>query len=156
MQSTNNMELEGAIKSYDWGKLGPESKVATLAQANNSSFVIDNGQCYAELWMGDHVSGPSIIRGTGQSLDQLLANENGLIGGMNKLPFLLKVLSIGKALSIQVHPSKVCPAAVFDVTMKNFLFKIFRPKLRNSLLIVLTYIKIPITNLNWQLLLQHF
>ncbi len=72
------------------------------------SFIIDSEKCYAELWMGDHVSGPSIISATGQSLDQLLSKENGLIGGMGKLPFLLKVLSIGKALSIQVHPSKVC------------------------------------------------
>lgn len=101
------MELEGAIKSYDWGKLGSQSKVATLHRANNTSFIIDNGKCYAELWMGDHVSGPSIVSGTGQSLDKLLADDNGLIGGMDKLPFLLKVLSIGKALSIQVHPSKV-------------------------------------------------
>lgn len=104
------MELEGAIKSYDWGKLGSQSKVATLAKANNSSFSIDNGKCYAELWMGDHVSGPSVIAASGQSLDQLLSKQNGLIGGMDKLPFLLKVLSIGKALSIQVHPSKVCPS----------------------------------------------
>ncbi|XP_037051960.1 mannose-6-phosphate isomerase [Bradysia coprophila] len=100
------MELEGAIKSYDWGKLGAQSKVATLAKANNLSFNIDNENCYAELWMGDHVSGPSIVSGTDQSLDQLLAKDKELIGGMSKLPFLLKVLSIGKALSIQVHPSK--------------------------------------------------
>jgi len=100
------MELEGAIKSYDWGKLGSQSKVATLAKSNNSSFIIDNEQCYAELWMGDHISGPSTITSTGQSLDQLLSNDSSLIGDMIKLPFLLKVLSIGKALSIQVHPSK--------------------------------------------------
>lgn len=100
------MELEGAIKSYDWGKLGALSKVATLAKANNSSFTIDTENCYAELWMGDHVSGPSVVSGTDQTLDKLLTKDNGLIGGMIKLPFLLKVLSIGKALSIQVHPSK--------------------------------------------------
>lgn len=102
------MELEGAIKSYDWGKLGSQSKVATLAKSNDSSFIIDNDKCYAELWMGDHISGPSVVTSTKQSLDQLLIGDNRLIGGMDKLPFLLKVLSIGKALSIQVHPSKVC------------------------------------------------
>lgn len=101
------MELEGAIKSYDWGKLGSQSKVAVLAKSNDSSFVIDNENCYAELWMGDHVSGPSTITSTRQSLNQLLSKDNLLIGGMDKLPFLLKVLSVGKALSIQVHPSKV-------------------------------------------------
>lgn len=146
------MELEGAIKAYDWGKLGSESKVATLAQANNSSFIIDNEKCYAELWMGDHVSGPSIIRGTGKSLDQLLANENGLIGGMSKLSFLLKVLSIGKALSIQVHPSKVCPARVFMKKWNLMFFLNCRLKLQNCLLVDLTCTKIPITSQNWQLL----
>lgn len=110
------MELEGAIKSYDWGKLGALSKVATLAKANNSSFTIDTENCYAELWMGDHVSGPSVVSGTGETLDQLLTKDNGLIGGMSKLPFLLKVLSIGKALSIQVHPSKVMRTKVTGVT----------------------------------------
>lgn len=101
------MELQGAIKSFDWGKLGSESKVAQLAHSNKSSFIIDNEKCYAELWMGDHVSGPSTVTSTQQTLDELLLTDNTLIGGMSKLPFLLKVLSIGKALSIQVHPNKV-------------------------------------------------
>lgn len=113
------MELEGAIKSYDWGKLGSQSKVATLHRSNNASFTVDEDKCYAELWMGDHVSGPSIVASTGQTLDQLLSNDNGLIGGMDKLPFLFKVLSIGKALSIQVHPSKVRLRKVALFSHKN-------------------------------------
>lgn len=142
------MELDGAIKSYDWGKLGAQSKVATLAKANNSSFNIDNENCYAELWMGDHVSGPSIISGTDQSLDRFLSNDTGLIGGMDKLPFLLKVLSIGKALSIQVHPSKVMPDDVVSATQRTLNVSNFSLKLRNYLLVVLTCTKIPITSQN--------
>lgn len=106
------MELIPDIKSYDWGKLGHESEVAALAHANG--LAVDAAQPYAEWWIGDHVSGPSRVRRTGESLAAVIEREPALIGvdagatdGTNKLPFLLKVLSIRKALSIQVHPSKV-------------------------------------------------
>lgn len=46
------MEICGAIKSYDWGRLGRDSKVATLALANETKFVevFSDGTPYAELW----------------------------------------------------------------------------------------------------------
>ncbi len=65
----------------------------------------------AELWMGAHPSAPSGVHET--TLDKLIAaapeRELGAqcaarFGG--RLPFLLKVLSAEKALSIQVHPSR--------------------------------------------------
>ena len=51
---------------------------------------------YAELWMGTHPSGPTTLR-DGSTLEDA-------VGG--PLPFLFKVLSAGKALSIQAHPCK--------------------------------------------------
>lgn len=57
--------------------------------------------------MGDHVSGPSLLKKTGETLDKVLSQDKSSIGGMEKLPFLFKVLSITKPLSIQVHPNKV-------------------------------------------------
>ncbi len=65
----------------------------------------------AELWMGAHPSAPSGVAWT--TLDEVIAAapERALgaecaarFGG--RLPFLLKVLSAGQALSIQVHPSR--------------------------------------------------
>ena len=65
----------------------------------------------AELWMGAHPSAPSGVGWT--TLDEVIAAapERALgaecaarFGG--RLPFLLKVLSAAKALSIQVHPSR--------------------------------------------------
>lgn len=58
--------------------------------------------------MGDHVSGPSTLKATGQSLAAYIAANKSTIGDMASLPFLFKVLSIAKPLSIQVHPNKVC------------------------------------------------
>jgi len=102
------MEICGAIKSYDWGRLGSESKVATLALANGAKPGQDivDGTPYAELWMGDHVSGSATFKATGETLRSFIEANKSSIGGRDNLPFLLKVLSIQKPLSIQVHPNK--------------------------------------------------
>jgi mannose-6-phosphate isomerase len=66
--------------------------------------------------MGTHVSGPSRISSTGELLSDHLKANPDLIGRAvlekfkedqtGDLPFLFKVLSIEKALSIQTHPDK--------------------------------------------------
>lgn len=101
------MEILGDVKNYDWGKLGKESEVSKLASLNDVTFVSESDKTYSELWMGDHVSGPSKLKKTGELLGDFLVKDcAGNIGGQKKLPFLFKVLSIRKALSIQCHPNK--------------------------------------------------
>ncbi|CAG9862507.1 unnamed protein product [Phyllotreta striolata] len=106
------MELLCSVQNYDWGKIGLESKVALLSRGNDSKFEICDKTPYAELWMGTHVNGPSIIKETGQHLSAYLEENVEALGRKtaetfhDQLPFLLKVLSINKALSIQIHPSK--------------------------------------------------
>lgn len=63
--------------------------------------------------MGTHASLPSIDISTGKTLQELIAADNSALGpsvikkfGLGRLPFLFKVLSIEKALSIQAHPDK--------------------------------------------------
>lgn len=92
------MEIVGNVKNYDWGKLGSNSEVAKLALLNSTKFQVNEQTPYSELWMGDHPSGPSSIKSNDKELSTVLSD---------KLPFLFKVLSIRKALSIQVHPNKV-------------------------------------------------
>ena len=103
------MEICGAIKSYEWGAVGNNSKVAQLALNNDEKFRKEFGEQtpFAELWMGDHVSGPSVVKQSGESLIDLVNKDKSVIGQMEKLPFLFKVLSINKPLSIQTHPNKV-------------------------------------------------
>ncbi|KAM8706595.1 hypothetical protein ACLKA7_010802 [Drosophila subpalustris] len=91
------MELTGWVKTYDWGKQGIQSAVAQLAMANDPDFVLNDEETYAEMWMGTHFCGVSIVKETGETLDRVLKKD---------LPYLFKVLSIRKALSIQVHPNK--------------------------------------------------
>ena len=85
----------------------------------------------AELWIGAHKSGSSIVdcacgacNGcccSGQSLvDYIDGNPSFLgIGDSSKFPFLLKILAIGGALSIQCHPDKVQAAAGYEAERKN-------------------------------------
>ncbi|KAN0091204.1 RmlC-like cupin domain containing protein [Tylopilus felleus] len=104
------------LQKYDWGKIGSQSKVAQLAAgADVPGFILDNSAPYAELWMGTHVKSPSGVVGSSSSLSEVLAANPHLIGSevsnkfptsLGNLPFLFKVLSINKALSIQTHPDK--------------------------------------------------
>ncbi|XP_053662607.1 mannose-6-phosphate isomerase [Anopheles marshallii] len=103
------MEILGNVKNYEWGKLGRQSFVAQLALSNNPQLKVEEESPYAELWMGDHVNGPAMVRSNSKGLDEVIrADPHGMIGTADgQLPFLLKVLSIRKALSVQVHPDKV-------------------------------------------------
>ncbi|XP_073293780.1 mannose-6-phosphate isomerase 2-like [Primulina huaijiensis] len=113
------VRLKCCVKNYDWGKVGIESSVAWL-HAKNSGEVIRDDDPYAEFWMGSHDSGPSYVIvpvGYGcsddlMSLKEWIERNPAVLGdgvlrkwGPN-LPFLFKVLSVAKALSIQAHPDK--------------------------------------------------
>ncbi|KAH9956794.1 mannose-6-phosphate isomerase [Russula dissimulans] len=109
-------KLAPTVQQYDWGKIGTSSKVAVYAQsAGISGFHVDESKPYAELWMGTHSKSPSLVLSSGETLASYLSKNQNLIGEKvsakfaaddGNLPFLLKVLAIGKALSIQSHPDK--------------------------------------------------
>jgi len=105
-------QLIPKAQNYAWGKIGSKSKVAELVSNAYNHITIDNTKNYAELWMGTHPNAPSVKMDTGENLkDVVLANPQLLTPGIaskyhGDLPFLLKVLSIQKALSIQAHPDK--------------------------------------------------
>ncbi|KAF3908821.1 hypothetical protein ABW21_db0202412 [Orbilia brochopaga] len=105
-------ELRCGVNNYEWGKTGSSSCAAHFA-STKAGITIDESKPYAELWMGTHPSLPSIDLETGRSLQDLISLNESLLGpavvgrfGTGKLPFLFKVLSIRKALSIQAHPDK--------------------------------------------------
>ena len=92
----NVVPLRPAIKDYAWGIRGLDSRVARFALESGIIDEVDPDTPYAELWLGTHPSGPTTLR-DGMTLEHY-------VGG--QLPFLFKVLSAGKALSIQAHPCK--------------------------------------------------
>lgn len=122
--------LQCKAQNYAWGKIGHDSLVAQLLAANPSTIpstpIMDPNRPYAELWMGTHPSAPSMVileereKESGNSSFSVLPLKNFITphnlgkdhaatfgASHNDLPYLFKVLSIEKALSIQAHPDKL-------------------------------------------------
>lgn len=108
--------LKPTTKSYEWGKDRESSLVASLSEKTNADSPDrrSSSDKFAELWMGDHPSAPSGVSLPGSqssdNLREMLRRGPSMLGeklaGDARLPFLLKVLSIQKALSIQAHPDR--------------------------------------------------
>ena len=107
-------KLDCAVQSYAWGKFGNNSSVAKFKAAQNIDFIINENKPYAELWMGTHINGPSIIMVNEKNHIKL----NEYIG--TELPFLFKILSVNQALSIQAHPNKQLASFLHEKDPKNY------------------------------------
>lgn len=91
--------LRNVVQPYDWG---PVDGIARLVGSEPT------GGHEAELWVGTHGRGPSTVVGGDPA-----AEGRTLAEVVGDLPFLLKVLSIGQALSVQAHPSAEQASAGF-------------------------------------------
>jgi mannose-6-phosphate isomerase len=105
--------LDNPVRHYAWG-----------SACDIPEFLGEpaDGTPQAELWMGAHPGDSSrVLRGgTSRSLLDLIAADPGAELGPavaaqygGRLPFLLKVLSAGQPLSLQVHPDRERAAARF-------------------------------------------
>ncbi|KAF9167965.1 Mannose-6-phosphate isomerase [Actinomortierella ambigua] len=130
--------LECKVQSYEWGKIGSSSKVARFA-ASAPSFQLDENKPYAELWMGTHPNAPSTVYGTNKTLESVLAADPSLVTPHlhrqynGHLPFLFKVLSIEKALSIQAHPDKQLAAKLFKEHPQHYKDPNHKPEMAIAL-----------------------
>lgn len=89
-------KLIATYQSYHWGKSGEKSEVAALIK---DQVTIDPLARYAELWMGAHIKSPSTFTVNNEPAKTLYQIHP-------ELKYLLKVLSVDTALSIQAHPNK--------------------------------------------------
>mmetsp|Transcript_7958 Transcript_7958/g.14387 ORF Transcript_7958/g.14387 Transcript_7958/m.14387 type:complete len:319 (-) Transcript_7958:68-1024(-) len=97
---TRVQRLRGSVQDYAWGKPSasdPLVKRIYDSQCEASSLPPSNLEKYAEIWLGTHPNGPSTLIDSNTTLKSYLTPSNDL-------PYLLKVLSISKVLSIQSHP----------------------------------------------------
>ncbi|MGD1007071.1 MAG: mannose-6-phosphate isomerase, class I [Ignavibacteriaceae bacterium] len=103
-------KLLNKIQYYEWGSKNENAFIPNLLGIPAVSDLP-----YAELWIGAHPKAPSEIEIDGKSypLDKVIEQFPVEILGKyasekfdRKLPFLLKVLSAARALSIQTHPNK--------------------------------------------------
>ena len=108
------LKMANPVREYDWGSTGA---LATLEGREPS------GRPEAELWMGAYPAASSRLRqpdGSKVSLAAAIHTNPVAVLGQEcatrfgaRLPFLLKVLAVARALSIQVHPSHAQAAAGF-------------------------------------------
>lgn len=96
--------LSPVVKSYDWG-----SRTALPELLGRTS---PAPRPIAEIWFGAHDSDPSLAP-DGRRLDAIIAENPDVELGSEvvaqygpQLPFLVKLLSADRALSLQAHPSK--------------------------------------------------
>jgi mannose-6-phosphate isomerase len=116
---------------YAWGKPGDTSKVADLIGEQ------DPTKRYAELWIGTHPSKPAVLQSDPSTTlktyferhgEEVLGAEQVKKFGQD-IPFLLKVLSIDMALSIQAHPVKEHAAQLHSKDPKNYPDDNHKPEL---------------------------
>ncbi len=95
--------IEPTFQHYAWGDT---RFIPRLLGLDNP-----DGLPYAELWMGAHGELPARVSGT--SLREIIASDPvGILGQQaadefgGELPFLIKVLSAAKPLSVQAHPTE--------------------------------------------------
>lgn len=125
--------IDCGYQNYDWGKIGSSSAVAQFAAKSNPSTTIDESKPYAELWMGTHPSVPSKVVDDAALQGKVLREVVGSspaeylhpsvvekFGSDKELPFLFKVLSIEKVLSIQAHPDKALAKQLHASDPKNY------------------------------------
>ena len=118
-------ELRVRHQNYAWGARG-NSAVRALASANalrfDDALDDDDSTPFAELWAGTHSSGMSTTkrdddeRGDAMETLRSYVDANAMralgetcvkrFGTTRDVPFLMKMLSVSTALSIQAHPDK--------------------------------------------------
>lgn len=116
------IQLKCYCKNDPWGKKGRGSCAARYAAtAPGTDFQIDEDQDYSEMWMGTYPSNPAFVLESGEELQKVLnANSEALIGKPviekfgTDLPFIPKILSIQKALPLQIHPDKELAAKLHE------------------------------------------
>jgi mannose-6-phosphate isomerase len=106
--------MDNPVRRYDWGSRHALSRLQGR---------LPDGDPEAELWMGAHPLAPSgLVDADGRPValaDAITGDPVWVLGPDvlvrfgERLPFLLKVLAIGRALSIQVHPDPVQAARGF-------------------------------------------
>lgn len=99
--------LEAVVQPYDWGSRYVIAELQGRATPSPGP--------EAELWIGAHPAAPAVLERPGglTTLDRVIAADpvgelgQGCVEAFDgRLPFLLKVLAVEQALSIQTHPDR--------------------------------------------------
>ena len=125
MAGMKPIAIKPVVKDYAWGIRGMDSRVGRYAHTCGAISEIDPDCPYAELWIGTHPSGPATLQ------DEQETPLRDAVG--SDLPFLFKILSAGKALSIQAHPDKDVAARLHSNDPKNYADANHKPEMAIAL-----------------------
>ncbi len=117
-------KLFPSIQNYAWGTKNESAFIPELL-----SLTPEADKPYAELWIGAHPKAPSFVMIDNKKLSldkliemypkELLGKDVADIYG-SRLPYLLKILSINQALSIQTHPDKITAAKLHSSDPEHY------------------------------------
>ncbi|KXJ89316.1 hexose-6-phosphate isomerase [Microdochium bolleyi] len=134
-------QLSGTCNNYPWGKKGRDSLAAQLCEKTpGTGFAIDDDEYYSEMWFGDYEDFPARKLDTGETLKEVLARDKDRLLGKKvveqmdgQLPFLPKILSIAKALPLQIHPNKDLAAKLHARDPEQFTDPNHKPEIAVAL-----------------------
>lgn len=140
MSSPSVIRLKCYCNNYPWGHAGAASRAARWCELGNPDFKIDPGKDYAEMWMGTYPELPSYDLNTGEDLQEILNRNKEKLIGTNvlsmfgtDLPFLPKILSISKALPLQIHPNKELSRELHEKDPDNYTDPNHKPEIAVAL-----------------------
>ncbi len=128
-------ELKSGVQHYAWGCRCRDGKTPYIADLLGEPA---GKTSWAELWIGAHPSLCSKIIANGETepLSTFIAadtkgclGEKTLKAGYQELPFLLKVLSCERALSIQSHPDKTTAEKLHEKDSRHYLDANHKPEI---------------------------
>lgn len=134
---TKPIKLFNTVQHYDWGTINEEAFIPELL-----GIPAEKDKPYAELWIGAHPKAPSKISYKDELVDINLLIDKfpyEVLGSDvatrfdNKLPFLLKILSSRKSLSIQTHPNKEQAKVLHKESPENYPDENHKPEIAIAL-----------------------
>ncbi|VDK56654.1 unnamed protein product [Anisakis simplex] len=129
--------LQCHVQNYAWGKKGLDSEVARVFKAGHENATIDMQKSYAELWMGTHPDGPARLKRNNMKLSNYITeSETSVYEKSTKdthLPFIMKLMSIDRTLSLQAHPTKEQAARLNDRDPVHYPDRNHKPELAYAL-----------------------
>lgn len=111
--------LNSTTMPYDWGRIGTNSIIYQLLRSSGCTGLKIN-EPFAELWMGNHPSAPSRT---------LMGKTIPEVNGGNDIPFLFKILSVNKPLSLQAHPDKATAELLHRQNPKEYKDSNHKPEM---------------------------
>jgi len=141
MPSDLVFQMAGTCNEYPWGKKGSESLAARLCEKTpGTGFKIDPSKSYSEMWFGDYPDYPGRKLDSGEPLADVLKRDKERLLGKKvidhfdgQLPYLPKILSIAKALPLQIHPNKDLATKLHEKDPESFTDPNHKPEIALAL-----------------------